>query len=391
MEQPLSISMIVSDDREVHRHYSSLTPFFGAAPGALLEGLAQLSEVQVHIVSVLQNPVNSPAKLAANIYYHPLIVPKWGWLRGAYLGCLYAIRRKLRQLAPALVHGQGTERYCSLAAAYSGFANIITIHGNMRRIARLSNAKPFTFEWLTARLEGFVLPRSDGVICVSTHARREVEALARRTWVVPNAVEASLFAVQRTPGDEPILLCPATVYRVKNQVGLICALDPLAQKRRFKLVFLGRADPAHPYTREFLHLVANRSWCVYEGLADRAQVKSHLARASVLVLPSFEENCPMAILEAMAAGVPVVAANVGGVPDLIEHMATGLLCNPADLNDICGTVSKLLDDENLRMDLAHRAKIAAASRFHPAVVARRHVEIYHELLALKATNSRKTN
>jgi len=65
------------------------------------------------------------------------------------------------------------------------------------------------------------------------------------------------------------------------------------------------------------------------GFASRTDLKAHLRQATLLALPSLEENCPMVVLEAMAAGVPVVAARVGGVPDLIEEGKTGILLRTA--------------------------------------------------------------
>src|SRR5947209_19509187 len=118
------------------RWYEQKEPSFGTAPQALMKGLATLPEIELHVVSCSQHPMESPEKIADNIWFHSLHVPKIGWLRTGYQGCIRAIRKKLEEVQPDLVHGQGTERECALSAVFSGFRNVITIHGNMRAVAR---------------------------------------------------------------------------------------------------------------------------------------------------------------------------------------------------------------------------------------------------------------
>ena len=134
------------------------------------------------------------------------------------------------------------------------------------------------------------------------------------------------------------------------------------------------------YGAEFLQLVRERPWCEFIGWAGRDQLKDHLRAASFLVLPTREDNCPMVVLEAMAAGLPVLASNVGGVPDLIQPEKDGLFCDPQKPESFVAGVSQLLDDPILRARLAAAAKVEARVRFHPEVIARRHLEIYHEVL-----------
>jgi glycosyltransferase involved in cell wall biosynthesis len=377
----MRIAILVPDNRDELRLYSDPEPYFGPAPTALLSGLAELPECELHIVCCVQHPLRSPPILPGKVHYHSLLVPKWGWLRGAYLGCLRAIRRKLREIKPDLVHGQGTERYCALGAAYSGSPNVVTIHGNMRQIAKVAKARPFSFLWLTARFERWTLPKAGGVICLSTHTQRQVEALNRLTWVLPNAVDSSFFGLPRQPARPIQILSVANIIGIKNQTGLIRALSPLAKTTRFEVVFLGRAGATDAYAQEFFHLLRERPWCRFQGFANRPDLQSALSRATLLVLPSLEENCPMAVLEAMAAGLPVAAANVGGVPDLITHGSDGLLFDPTNENSIASAIAELLADDKKRDRLAWTAKEKALRCFHPHQIAEKHIAIYRQIMA----------
>jgi glycosyltransferase involved in cell wall biosynthesis len=377
----LRIAILTTDSREHFKDYVNPTPYFGTAPAALLHGFALLPEVEVHVISCVQQPLNSPGKIAPNIFYHNLIVPKFGWMRTLYQGCIRATRKKLREINPDIVHGQGTERDCSISAIYSGFPNVLTLHGNMRSVARINGDGPFSYNWVAARLEGFVLPRTDGVVCITNYTRDKVRGLARRTWLVPNAVDASFFDVQAAPDltAPPVGLCVGTICGYKNQNDFIRALDPLAKEKKFKLVFIGQVIKGD-YGREFLQLVREREWCEHIGFVNREQLKARLKAASFLALPTREDNCPMVVLEAMAAGVPVLASKIGGVPDLIESEKTGLFCDPDRPESFCEGVEKILADQKFAQQLAAAAKAEALHRFHPQVVARRHVEIYQGLL-----------
>ena len=377
----MRIAILTTDTREATVGCTDQQPRLGIAPQALLQGFVLLPEVEVHVISCLKERLPSPERIAPNIFYHGLAVSKTGWLRTGYQGCIRSIRRQLQKIQPDIVHGQGTERYCAISAAFSGFPNVVTIHGNMRLIAQVNHARPFSFHWLAARLENFTLPRTDGVVCISRYTCEAVKTLARRTWIEPNAVDAGFFDVQAAPVADtaPVILCVGTVCRRKNQNNFIRALDQLAAQKKFKVVFLGEPD-AGDYGREFSQLVRERPWCEYGGHANREQLKARLKAASLLALPTWEDNCPMVVLEAMAAGVPVLASNVGGVPDLITDKKNGLFCNPHRPESFSAGVARLLNNPTFAQQLAATAKVEAQLRFHPAGIARRHIEIYREII-----------
>src|SRR5436305_397995 len=116
----MKIAFLTTDSRQHYRDYSCPNPSFGTAPEALLQGFASMSEVEIHIISCLRQPVTSPPKIADNIFYHGLLVPKSGWMTTAYQGCIRATRKKIAELRPDIAHGQGTGLDCALNAVFSG-------------------------------------------------------------------------------------------------------------------------------------------------------------------------------------------------------------------------------------------------------------------------------
>ena len=376
----VKIALLTTDNREPFKDYAAKRPHFGTAPEALLQGFALLPGVEIHVVSCARRRMDSPERLARNTFFHSLCVPKGGWMRTLYQGCIRASRCKLKEISPDIVHGQGTELDCAISSVFSGFPNVITIHGNMRLIAKVNRAKAFSFPWLAARLESFTVPRSRGVVCITRYTQEAVAGLARRTWLLPNAVDASFFEVQPRPAKPPLILCVGLICPRKNQNSFIRALDSLAGSQPFELLFLGNVSPGRAYDDEFLSLIRTREWCRHLGFAEREALKDHLSRAALLALPSLEDNCPMAVLEAAAAGVPVAAANVGGVPDLVEAGKTGYLFDPLKPEEICSALRRALASPAELEAFAKEARKRAQERFHPRVVAQRHVEIYREVL-----------
>ena len=377
----MRIVILTTDNREPHKDYANPQPHFGTAPAALLQGLALIPEIEVHVVACIRRPVTSPEKIAPNIFFHSLVVPKIGWMKTMFQGCVRAARKKIREIQPDIVHGQGTEADCSMSAIFSGFPNVLTLHGNMRSVARINGDAPFSYNWLAARLEGFVLPRTDGVVCITSYTQRAVENLARKTWILPNAVDASFFDVTVAPDltAPPIGLCVGTICGYKNQNDLIRALDSLAQEKKFKILFAGGVSK-NAYGEEFKRLVREREWCEHVGFLNRAELKARLKVATFLALPTREDNCPMVVLEAMAAGVPVFASAIGGVPDLIQHEVNGLLCDPNQPETFRVATARFLNDKLFANHIAATAKQQALARFHPRVIAQEHVKIYREVL-----------
>jgi glycosyltransferase involved in cell wall biosynthesis len=379
----MKIGFLVPDNRDEFRRYSDPEPYFGPAPTALLSGLAARPDCEIHIVCCIQRPLRSPQKLAGNIHYHSLLVPKMGWMRGAYLGCIRAIRRKLREIKPDLVHGQGTERYCALGAVCSGFPNVVTIHGNMRQVARLSGARPFSFMWLAARLERWTLPRTQGVFCNSLHTFQQVSPLARATWMAPNALREVFFSPLRgAPACPPILLNIGNITPNKAQNELLDLAARLHQRNaKFQMQFVGRLDEQTAYGAEFharIHRAQQEGYAKYLGQMPESELVELMDRASGLVHLPKEEAFGLVVAESLARNLKFFGAKLGGIIDIAADVEGAELFDPANSDALEAAILQWLSMGSPKIE---QGAEEMRKRYHPEVIARRHIEIYRQILS----------
>jgi glycosyltransferase involved in cell wall biosynthesis len=382
----MKIAILTTDNREPYRQYDKPDPWFGTAPEALLQGFAQLSEAEVHVVSCTQQPmVSSPAKLADNIFFHSLHVPKIGWMRTLYQGCVRATRKLLRELKPDIVHGQGTERECSLGAIFSGLPNVVTIHGNMAELARLFRAPVGSYHWLAARLENFTLGRTAGVFCNSFYTEGLVRSRAKKTWLVPNALRCEFFdpaPETSTALRHPIILNVGAICERKRQLELLDVAQKLhRQDVKLEWCFIGRLDPALAYAAEFhrrIHSLAAEGWVRHLGEMTTSKLIHHFDSAGGLVHFSSEEAFGLVVAEALARGLNFFGARIGGIADVAEGVPGAALFAG---NDFDGLAAGLTSWAAQGRPLAKGAASLMRERYHPVIIARRHLEIYREVLA----------
>ena len=160
--------------------------------------------------------------------------------------------------------------------------------------------------------------------------------------VIPNGLDPAAFAPRKARGSVRRLITVANLRREKSHETLIAALAQLVTA--FPDLHL-RLVGAGPRRAELEALVAARGLTGHvEFLGHRDDVPALLADADAYVLPSRSEALPNGAIEAMAAGLPVVASAVGGLLDLVEDGRTGLLVAPADHDALAAAVRSLIDN-----------------------------------------------
>ncbi|MEO8353766.1 MAG: glycosyltransferase, partial [Chthoniobacteraceae bacterium] len=246
--------------------------------------------LEIHVISCTQRPMQAPEKLSPNIWFHLLDVPKIGWLRTGYQGCIRAIRKKVRELGPDLVHGQGTERECALGAVLSGFPSVVTIHGNMGQVARRLNARIGSYLWCTARLESYALRRAAAVFCNSSYTEQAVRKNNLRTWLVPNALRLAFFDTPLPPPPNPTVptfLNVGSVLPYKRQRELLEIAIRLSRKgHRFKVLFVGGTGARGSYASGLRQRLAEpgiSSFAEFAGEKNLPELIRHYDAGSALV------------------------------------------------------------------------------------------------------------
>jgi glycosyltransferase involved in cell wall biosynthesis len=116
-------------------------------------------------------------------------------------------------------------------------------------------------------------------------------------------------------------------------------------------------------------------------VGERYDVPQLLAEADVFALSSASEGMPVSVLEAMAAGLPVVSSRVGGVPELVVDGETGILVRPGDASALAAALSSLIADPAERRRLGAAGRARAEERFDLEPFRRAHVELYSRELA----------
>jgi glycosyltransferase involved in cell wall biosynthesis len=123
---------------------------------------------------------------------------------------------------------------------------------------------------------------------------------------------------------------------------------------------------------------------VFRVLGRKENALSFVAASNIMANPSDHEGLPLAILEAMSLGKPVVATAVGGVPSVIESGVNGLLVPPGDPQALAASLKELADDESLRQRLGAQAKADALAKHGLEAMVRSVEKIYEEVLAAPA-------
>jgi glycosyltransferase involved in cell wall biosynthesis len=279
---------------------------------------------------------------------------------GYLLGILSALRRLRREGRPVdLLHAHVHRAAWTamIIGAVTRLPVVVSEHSSEFAAARMSRGV-----LLRARASF----RAARLVCpVSDYLRGRIEAhgIRARFRVVPNAVDTELFAPapERRPGPVRIIAV-AALQPSKGLTYLFEALRRLSTERRDVVLHVVGDGPCR---QEYEALVCRDGLAgnvVFHGQRPRPAVASLMRAADFLVLPSLGETFSVAVVEAMASGLPVVASRVGGVPELVDDRS-GVLVEPGDADALCDALVHMVDrHRDYRREAIRERAVARWSR-----------------------------
>jgi len=218
---------------------------------------------------------------------------------------------------------------------------------------------------------------------VTVHNALDLESLAQSA-----KEDAGIRKEYNIPEDAFVLVMVALLRPRKGADLLIQAMKKvLKQSPNAYLLLVGSDDiseePGHGRKlRELAHGLGMNGNVIFTGFRDNIQ--SIMKECDLMVLPSrFGEGLPMVILEAMAAGLPVVASRVEGVPEVIEDGVNGFLVDPGDVEELSENIINAMRNPHLLRDVAKSAGERVSSDHNGYVQARKIEELYRKLLSCR--------
>jgi len=183
---------------------------------------------------------------------------------------------------------------------------------------------------------------------------------ARRFEGLANAEGARFRSAFGVGANEIVLSLIGRIAKAKGHFDLLNALKLLPLDLRYRCLIVGEGKESARLGRlaESLGLSQKITFCGYQS-----NIPVVLAATDIMLLPSHREGLPLSIVEAMLSHVPVIAASVGGVPEIITHGQDGLLFQAGDTATLAALIRRLIGDMNLRRQLAQAGHRTASERF----------------------------
>ena len=282
----------------------------------------------------------------------------------------WEIKKLLQKIKPDILHlnSSKAEIFGALAGHRAKIKKIIyTVHGFVFN-EPMPKWKKLIYLWL----EKFSAKYKNNLICVSDFDRqtgiKNKIAPSQKFITIYNGVAKINFLEKKEarkelnlPLEKTIIGTIANFYPTKGLIYLIKAAPIIIKKYpdlKFKIIGDGALKNQLTTEIEKLNLKD------YFSLEKKENAASLLLAFDIFALPSIKEGLPYTILEAAQAGIPIIATNVGGIPEMIKGGESGLLVNPADSAALAETIIQLLEYKKLAEQFGNQARIGLNQKFN---------------------------
>lgn len=353
-----------------------------AVTAYLVTELSRMPEIDLHVVT-FDSRMGAPERLLRDDFTQYLLpTQRLGAMTRWHLD-FRSLRRCLQGIEPDVVHAQGAG-VDGFLAVRNRWPCVVTFHGMIGEDAKYTSGfvarTRLRLQSMTA--EKYCARNADRTILISPYVKEYYGALLRNpSRFIPNPVRQSFYDVRRLDVPGRILFAGRVIPR-KGVTDLLNAFAAVRRQADARLVLAGSLSDAGYVSRarELARALEVEEHVEFRGLLKEDELLDEFSRASMLVLPSYQETAPMVVQQSMAASVPVVATRICGLPYQVEHGRTGFLFEPGDVEALADHMTRLIEDEGLRRNMAGAARARAEADYRADRVAAQTVEVYEELL-----------
>ncbi|GAB6394913.1 MAG: glycosyltransferase family 4 protein [Bacteroidales bacterium] len=236
------------------------------------------------------------------------------------------------------------------------------------------------------RLYRYMFSKADRVIVLSPSLKmliKEHLSLSGNIVVIYNPCLAIDKKTSVSNIKEPLILYAGVLTQRKGYADLLRAFAFIAkQYPDWMLVFAGTGAIEDGKQKAADFNISNQTR--FAGWVSGKEKADLFSKASIFCLPSYMEGFPMAILDALAYGIPVVTTPVGGIPDIIRNQKNGLLFPSGDIPALSHQLKMLMSNARLRKDLSKQSRLMAETLFNPKTIEKQICTLYESVLTKQA-------
>jgi len=355
--------------------------FGGASMNVLLLMKYMVSKGHtVGLVSANEKRLISEAEnLGVKVFVNPYFVRRLHPLND--LRAFIPVYRAIKEFKPDLIHAHSTKAGI-IVRFWAGLLNfkpvIFTAHG-----WAFTEGRKYWKRWILAQMEKLAGFATTKIICVSEHDRELAlkfkVASPDKLVVIYNGVDPERFLKphERKSGSKTVVTYVGRLAPPKDLITLLKAVKLLSG---VEVLIVGDGELRDKVEKYVFENGLSEKVLL---LGEREDVPEILSNSDIFVLPSRWEGLPFTIIEAMMAGLPVVASKVGGVPELVDDGITGFLVPPGDHLSLAQAIRKLVDDKNLREKMGKLGREKALKLFTVERMLEETARVYEEVLKIK--------
>lgn len=356
---------------------------------------------RVHVFvreGIIPDPLPSTVRL--HYFGHERVRRPFSFLHGDSvdweIGCSHALRTAVLRLHDfEQIDIVEIPEYGGLAIAFNPplpFPVVVHFHTPCEMVDRLNNVDADRVRSRTYRLESRALRNAAGFKCTSESLKKRLRTYfsipPNRVMVIRNPMSTEAFDVieKKTGGaqDRINILFSGRLERRKGAELLVRFVNEILDlDHRVNLTIAGETETGESlnYRMEMENRIRteNRDRVWFLGALSREQIYVLYRRSTIFLFPSLFDNAPNALFEAIAAGLPVIAADAGGVDEIIRHGETGLLFPLDDPVYLIKHIRMLIQDCDFAETLAHSAYADLKKHYSPTLIANKTQQFYRSI------------